>query len=457
MATSNLTSRRDPVFTHEGGKAVHNITPLIELRRSTLSALLFEDMFYESGGDHAKRVAALVAECKPHDVAALALEARDRMHLRHMPLFLVRELARRAEKNQPKSEIGGLIRRTLASVIQRPDEITEYLAIYWRERKGRRDKAATISNASRRGLADAFRKFNRYALAKYRGDDKAVKLVDALRLVRPKPRDTEQAALWKELRTGTLKSADTWEVELSAGKDKRETWERLLREKKLGGLAFLRNLRNMTEAKVDRALILDALKSHPFTRVLPFRFLAAAPYAPTLVSELGDAMERAMNQDAPTLLGRTVVLVDVSGSMDEKLSAKSDLKRTDAAAGVAILARGRGADVAVYTFSSALAHVPSYRGLALRDAILKSQPHASTMLGAAIAKVNELETYDRLIVVTDEQSHDSVCAPRPGAKGYIVNVATYKHGVGFGPWTRIDGFSERVLDFVVESEREQAQ
>jgi hypothetical protein len=453
MATSNVSSHRASVHTHEGGRAVHNVTPLAELRRSTLAALLFEDLFYESGGAHAKRVADLVAQCKPEDVAKLAVEARERMHLRHMPLFLVRELARRAERNQPKSTIGATIRQTLASVIQRPDEITEYLAIYWRERKGRRDKAATISNASRRGLADAFRKFNRYALAKYRGDDKAVKLVDALRLVRPKPRDAEQAALWKELRAGTLKSEDTWESELSAGKDKRETWERLIRDKKLGGLAFLRNLRNMAEAKVDRTLILEALKSHPFTRVLPFRFLAAAPYAPGLVAELGDAMERAMNANAPTLLGRTIVLVDVSGSMDNALSAKSDLKRLDAACGVAILARSRCADAGIYTFSNALAHLPSYRGIALKDAIVNSQPHGSTMLGAAIARLNEIETYDRLIVVTDEQSHDSVGAPKAGATGYMVNVAAYSHGVGFGPWVRVDGFSERVLDFVEEVEQ----
>lgn len=451
MASSNAAMRRENVHTHEGGRAVHTGTPLAELRRAACAALLFEDLFYESGADHATRVAALIPQCRPDDVAALAIEAREQFHLRHLPLFLVRELARTAAT----AKTGALVRQTLARVVQRPDEITEYLALYWRDRKGRRGQALdqSISRASVRGLAAAFGKFNRYSLAKYRGDDKAVKLVDALRLVRPKPKDAEQAALWKELRSGTLKSDDTWESALSAGKDKKETWTRLLTEQKLGGLAFLRNLRNMAQAGVEVTTIKRAIAEHPFKRVLPFRFLAAAPFAPGLVAELGDAMERSLAEEQQTLPGRTVVLVDVSGSMDDPLSAKSDLRRVDAAAGVAILARARGEDVSVWTFSNDLVRVPSYRGVALRDAIVKSQPHGSTMLGASLAKLNDREPYDRIIVITDEQSHDAVGAPRPGAPGYMINVATYEHGVGHGPWTRINGFSERVLDFIAEVER----
>ena len=38
--------------------------------------------------------------------------------------------------------------------------------------------------------------------------------------------------------------------------------------------------------------------------------------------------------------------------------------------------------------------------------------------------------YDRLIVITDEQSHDSVPAPR--GKGYVINVASNRNGVGYG-------------------------
>jgi hypothetical protein len=57
---------------------------------------------------------------------------------------------------------------------------------------------------------------------------------------------------------------------------------------------------------------------------------------------------------------------------------------------------------------------------------------------------------DRLIVFTDEQSHDQV--PRPKARGTIVNVASYQHGVGHGDWARVNGFSEAVIAWIAASE-----
>ena len=84
------------------------------------------------------------------------------------------------------------------------------------------------------------------------------------------------------------------------------------------------------------------------------------------------------------------------------------------------------------------------RGVALRDAIVTSQPHSGTQLGRALRRVRE--PYDRLIVITDEQSHDRV--PAPETPGYVINVASARNGVGYGAWTHIDGWSEAVVDYV---------
>jgi 60 kDa SS-A/Ro ribonucleoprotein len=84
------------------------------------------------------------------------------------------------------------------------------------------------------------------------------------------------------------------------------------------------------------------------------------------------------------------------------------------------------------------------------DAIIRSQVHSGTWLGKAVAEINA-KKFDRLIVITDEQSHDPV--PAPKAKGYLINPASNKNGVGYGPWTHIDGFSENVLRFIYETER----
>ena len=132
----------------------------------------------------------------------------------------------------------------------------------------------------------------------------------------------------------------------SSGADKREAWERLLREQNLGALALLRNLRNMREAGVDESLVLSALGSMSTTRVLPFRFLAAARYAPQWEEALEQAMLKCV-AETEKLPGKTIVLVDVSGSMTAPLSRRSEMQRTDAAYGLAVLLREIGEKVAV--------------------------------------------------------------------------------------------------------------
>ena len=140
------------------------------------------------------------------------------------------------------------------------------------------------------------------------------------------------------------------------------------------------------------------------------------------------------------------MLVDVSGSMTAPLSKRSEMQRTDAAYGLAVLVREIAGKVGVYSFSDRVVEVPTRRGFALRDAIEASQPHNGTLLGNAVERLNKDERYDRLIVITDEQAHDTV--PQPKGKGYVINVASYKNGVGYGKWTHIDGWSESVIEYI---------
>jgi hypothetical protein len=424
------------------------------LRRSVLGCLLWEREFYEDGAEIAGRIRGLVPQVPAATVAALAVEARERMKLRHVPLLLVREMARYASHR-------GLVAETLVRVIQRADELAEFLAIYWADREagGKRPLSAQV----KKGLAAAFVKFDEYALAKYDRAN-AVRLRDVLFLCHAKPVDAAQAALWKRLAAGELQTPDTWEVALSAaglanpvikGPSKQEVWERLLAERRLGALALLRNLRNMHQAGVREDLVLGAVAAMKTERVLPFRFLAAARHAPQWEEALEVAMFRSLD-GRPTLLGHTVLLVDVSGSMTYQLSARSEMKRTDAAFGLALLLREIAEKVTIYTFSDTAKRAPARRGLALRDALEQNQPHSGTRLGASLAQVEaECGAYDRLVVITDEQAHDAVADPRGpiGSRGYMINVASDRNGVGYGGWTHIDGFSEAVLDYIVELER----
>jgi len=427
--------------THEGAP-VKAITAEQALRRSVLSCMLWENEFYEDGVQIAGRIHELVPNVEAAQVAALAIEARERMKLRHAPLFLVREMARHATHR-------ALVAETLARVIQRADELSEFVAVYWSG--GRQPLSAQV----KKGLAAAFGKFDEYALAKY---DRAgvVRLRDVLFLSHARPVDEAQAALWKRLAENELATPDTWEVALSAAGreagDKRLAWERLLAERKLGALALLRNLRNLIAAGVSEELVFSALASLKTDRVLPFRFLAAARNAPQWEQALESAMFRALEGRAAKLAGHTVLLVDVSGSMEAALSSRSEMRRTDAAYGLAILLREIAEKVTIFTFSDSAKRVPSRRGMALRDALDQSQPHSGTYLGAALKRVETevREGWDRLVVITDEQSHDSVSAPK--GNGYVINVASNRNGVGYGAWTHIDGWSEAVIDYIAELE-----
>src|ERR1700738_3589085 len=103
---------KNTVETHGGAPAIE-VTPINQLRRAVLSCFLWQDQFYESGQSIADRIKTLVAACPTEQVCELAIEAREKMNLRSVPLLLVRELAR-------KKDVGQILGRTITRVIQRP-------------------------------------------------------------------------------------------------------------------------------------------------------------------------------------------------------------------------------------------------------------------------------------------------------------------------------------------------
>lgn len=432
MATLNRLAR---ITTHEGAPA-RRIDPLAQLERSVMSCLLWEGEFYEGGQTIAQRIADLVKQVPAADVARVAIQAKVEMRLRHVPLLLARELLRTKDG---RAAFGGVAEKVFA----RADDIAEFLALYWKD-----NKDEPLAKQAKRHVGEAFRRFDEYQLAKYNGGQKAVKLRDALRITRPKPRGAAQAELWRKLVKSELATPDTWEVELSKGGDKLAAWTRLLAEQKLGGLAMLRNVRNMREAGVPVELIRAGIVRIQAGRLLPINFISAARHNPQFEAEL-EAKFHECFADKPKLAGETIVLVDVSGSMDDKLSGRSELTRMDVACSLAMIGREMFDHLRVFTFSNSLVEVPGRRGFGLRDAITGSQPHGGTELGKAI---RGLPACDRLVVITDEQSHDSV----PDRKGYLINVASAKNGVGYGQWLHIDGWSDKVLDYIVRWEQSQS-
>lgn len=430
MATLNIKTKHKR-RTHEGAPA-YGINAEQQLRRSIMACLLWEDSFYESGESIADRIKHGVASVAPEKCVELVNEARNTMHIRHAPLWVTASMCE-YPSHRP------FVPQALEATIQRADELAEFATMC---------RKALNARPVRKALRNCLARFDEYQLAKWRGDRKGFKLRDVLRLIHAKPNSDDQKALWGRVVNDELKTPDTWEVELSKGSDKYASWKRIIAEQRLGGLAILRNLRNMQEAGLDDNTIRRAILDGKYGRVLPFRFIAAARYAPRFEPELEEAMMRCLAEQK-RLAGDTAVCVDVSGSMQSIVSNKSDMSRADAASGLAILCRELCPSVRVYAFGTSVAEVAPRRGFALRDAIAQANVGHATNIGDAV-RVATSGRPARIIVITDEQSRDRV--PAPQGTGYMVNVAAYQNGVGYGPWTHIDGFSEGILRYISEIE-----
>lgn len=449
MGSVNTTKH---VYTHSGTEA-KTISPEMMLRRSVLSCFLWEKEFYEDGTDIARRILDIAPVCHPKFVYDLAMEARHVHGLRHVPLLLVLSLIQRKDIKDGIIEVPeqGLdpirVKHAVANVIRRPDEMMELVALYWltKNATGNKIPQKMSDRQLRDGLAIAFGKFNEYSLAKYDREG-AVRLRDVMFLSHPKPRNEEQTELFKRVANKSLKTPDTWEVELSAGKDKKETFERLIKEGKLGYLALLRNLRNMLDSGCDFDLVADAIRSRKGAElVFPFRYVAAARAAPRFEAVLDEALLSSLKETKP-LTGTTLVFVDCSGSMrGARVSARSDIDRITAGATLASILNCE--DLRLFTFANRNIELPARKGMAGIEKIINSQ-NGGTDLAGAVTFANTLK-HDRLIFITDEQDTTGRRVPDPVcSRSYMVNVASNRNGVGYGKWCHLDGFSEGVIRFI---------
>ena len=383
----NFRKAAPPVRNHEGAPA-YALTPALELYAAVATAGL-SDQFYETAGTRLARLRALVAQNEPLFVAQLAVYAREQLYLRSVPLMLAVELARLHRGDS-------LVSRLVARVVQRADEIGELLACY-AQANGRTEGRKTLGRLSKQvqhGLALAFNKLDAYQLAKYNRDGAAVRLRDALFLVHPKLRDEAQQAVFDQLVAGTLPTPYTWETELSAvgqvsyatAAERQvavaRTWETLVASGRLGYMALLRNLRNLLEANVSADALgqvcttLADARQVARARQLPFRFLAA--YREVLALDNGRvapvlaALESALAASAANLRGfgaatRVVVACDVSGSMQQPVSARSKVLLYDVGLVLGMLLQSRCQHVVTGLFGSTWKRVSLPQGQVLRN------------------------------------------------------------------------------------------
>lgn len=429
---TNKAIKQEPIYTKEGGKA-SRITSLEELKRATMSCLLWENDFYENGVSIADRITSLVKICIDNgqydEVIDVLKKVKFDMRLRHCPLWMVVAIYKAGQV---------IDKNVLASILTRPDDMGELLSLY------RKDQAnAPIPNAFKKAMALALQKFDEYQLAKY-SRDANYKLVDIVNICHPQVTEAID-----KLVKGNLETPKTWEVLLSAaGSDKekkKDAWLELIESHKLPDMALLKNIRGMLEVGVSKETLIERINGIRNGRLLPIDYLRAAENNPSLENEIENKFLNSFEK--PILNGKTAILVDVSGSMYFFHKERNKYARM-----LAMIGRELCENVDVYSFSNSVELVPNRRGFALAESIDKSQEHRGTHMWEAV-KCSFGKNYDRVIVITDEQTQDNPI-PAQNDKCYIINVSSYSNGVGYNNgYKHINGFSDKVFDYISEIEK----
>lgn len=467
MSLFNKIKPSTPTVANLAGGTAYAQTPQMQLV-SVLLTSFAQDQFYRSAQNTFTDMTQLLPRLDAQFAAKAALYARHQYGMRSITHVLAAELAAHAS--------GQAWSKTFYDrIVRRPDDMTEIAAYYFS--KG----GKTLPNAMKKGFASAFGRFDAYQLAKYRGEQKTVKLVDLVNLVRPVPNDRNALAL-KQLVADQLKSDSTWEARLTqAGQQaeneaekaelKNAAWTELLRANKLGYLALLRNLRNIAEQApelvpevaaqlTDRQRIKQSL-------VLPFQFLAAidavqqvaGPQQRTLLNALNTALELALD-NVPRFAGRTLVVLDDSGSMTDRPTQYAN--RTPLQIGAlfaAALYKANDADLMRFSDDAAYVRTnPADSMASIAANLVKNARSAGTNFHAIFQRANQ--RYERIVILSDMQGWMHGGAPKePFARYRVTHKAqpfVYSFDLqGYGSLQfpeqnvfALAGFSDKVFDIM---------
>ena len=453
MKFNKIKKTTNRTTNYAGGEAFV-MSPKLELVSLLLTSFV-QDQFYRSASNTLDNLKDLIDKVGDYEfVAKSAIYARMQFGMRSISHAVAGEIAKKVKGKM-------WTKRFFDKVVKRPDDITEIMAYYLN------NYGKPIPNSLKRGFAKALTKFDEYQLAKYRGEKADVSLVDIVNLVHPKP-----TVAIDKLVKGELKSKNTFQVKLTQAGQKAKTeeekeqlkkkaWVDLVKERKLGYFALLKNIRNIYEQApevlddalemlVDRKLIKKSL-------VLPFRYLTALREVGKLngdrVRDILIAINKALDislDNVPKFDGKTLVALDTSGSMEGRPAEIGALF-------AAILVKTNNADL--LTFSD----YAKYQTLNPMDSTLTlAQSIKFAWGGTNFHSIFETanRAYDRIIILSDMQAWVGWYVPtqsfaeyknRTGANPIIYSFDLQGYGTLQFPERNvyaIAGFSEKVFDIM---------
>jgi len=418
------------------------------------------DKYYESSKDQLSRLKELVEKSKDDQFTAkTAIYARTEFGMRSITHALIAELAKKVKGTE-------WLKNAIKKAYYRPDDGLEIIS-YYLSKYGK-----PIPNSLKKGLALGLKNFSEYQLAKYRGANSNVKLVDLFNLTHAKPSNKNSDAVSK-LMKNELRSTGknvTWESKLTQtgqnAKDdeekiemKKNAWKELILEKKLGYFSLLRNLRNIMHQSPE--VLDETLKQLVDTKaikkslVLPFRFATAMNEitkesgSTKIISALSKAADISLS-NVPIFSGKTLIILDTSGSMIGKPREIGNLF-------AAALAKSNDADLIIFSDHA------KYENINPADSLLTIAKgitffNSGTNFNRPFEIANK--KYDRIILLSDMQGWMGYNAPtrayneykkRTGANPHIYSFDLNGYGTLSFPEKQIyciAGFSEKIFDII---------
>jgi uncharacterized protein with von Willebrand factor type A (vWA) domain len=467
MARFNGKTVNPTLTENKAGGQAYQESPELEFVSLMLTSMV-QDTFYEKSDDTIKRIEKLIQNMPNKLFAAKAsIYARNEFGMRSVSHVAAASIAKEVKGEE-------WTQRYFSKVVRRVDDMSEILSAY--KVLAGLSKLRPIPNAVKKGFAKAFNRFDEYVLAKYQGKGKDVSLVDIVNCIHPVPNERNRQALQKLIKD-ELKCTETYNAKMTeAGKATKNGTEKekaaakavvwsefLAKGKSIEYFALLRNLRNIFEqaSVADQKTAIELLCDPDLIKkslVLPFRYDTAYSELKSLNSRplmigLTRACETALN-NVPTLPGKTLIVIDSSGSMSGKPIQNASLL------GSIIYKSNNDSDMMFFSDDANYVQVnPLTDIFTMREQIVNKCQMGGTNFPAIFQRAKE--AYERIIILSDMQGWVGYHTPKnefnkykakyncPNCKIYSFDLAG--QGTLQFPENNVyalAGFSEKIFDMM---------
>lgn len=467
--------------TNVAGASAYSRDYKNEIVSIVMNSLLNGDSYYETDASRIKNIEALMKKGlndaeNAEFLAKAMVYTRTKGNLRSVSHLMGTILT----ENVKGSEF---MRPAFKSAFLRPDDASEVVSLFLT-----RNKDAMLPNSLKRAIKDNLETvWDEYQLKKYEGTSKDVKLKDLIILTHPNPvklvelGKAKDTFVFKRVIEETLSNIATAQTVNagSTGEERASNYKQMLKDRKLGYMGALKNIKNILNAGADTETVdmlcafLTNERAVRNSMVLPFRFVqayvevSALNYDRIKIKQVLNAIEDAFILSAKNVPivedGETVaILLDESGSMggwgSENLSSTSPFMIGKTL--MASMLTGLDKNKAVGYLWADNSREISVNGRPFEFMTrTKTQGGGTDIAGAFNGLVRTKTNVDKIVIITDMQHNQlsSVDAKireykksvNPNVKILFWNVQGYGKGTPVkmsGEVLEMSGFNDKLLE-----------